>query len=58
MRCVMTQVGALQVLQKAVMGATAKDAAKAQTSLALPVAKAAMEPSPEVREASLQVRSR
>lgn len=49
------KIGALLVLRTAVSRTPAKDAAKAQAVLAPPLAKAAMEPAPEVREAALQV---
>ena len=45
---------ALQVLRTAVSRAPAKEAAKAQAVLAPPLARAAMEPAPDVREAALQ----
>lgn len=43
-----------QVLHTVVCRAPAKEAAKAQAVLAPPLAKAAMEPAPDVREAALQ----
>ncbi len=51
------KVGALAVLRDAIAGAPPKEAAKVQALLAPPLAKAAMEPAPDVREAALQVKT-
>lgn len=51
------KVQTMKVLTNALDGTPRKDAAKLQTLLAPPLAAAAMEAAPEVREAALQVTS-